>query len=180
MRVTSVVALLAAIALLSIVTFLPSPWEGSRPGDLAYLALLLLLVASSAVVAASSPAPAQHSSPAQIARRFGARLALATALNLLYWVVVIEPHVYPDEHLPFPLIRAAALVDLPVASLGLLSRLLRDQAVDVHMQSFPYGSTRFCFGVPPGHLWSHLAIAIPTWLVLLYIPGVARHLAKRV
>ena len=68
--------------------------------------------------------------------------------------------------------RTVSLIDVPVAIFGLVAPAqVRDRAVDVYMQFFGYGSTRFCFGIPPGNLWGHLSVAVPVWIAILATPG---------
>lgn len=107
-------------------------------------------------------------------------VAIASALNLLYWVIVIEPHTQYDERYRPGLVQAVSLIDLPVAIFGVIApRPVRDYAVDVYMQSFEYGHTRFCFGIPPGNLWRHLAIAVAVWVAFLMVPVLLRLAALR-
>jgi len=107
-------------------------------------------------------------------------LAGAFALNLLYWVIVVEPHAPPGERYVDALTVITSIVDVPVAVVGVIMPLrVRDHAVDVYMQSFGYGYTRFCFGIPPGMLWNHLAVAVPVWFAILFMPTVVGLVSAR-
>lgn len=179
-RIASIVLLAGGLVTLLVLTLDSSLWSDTRRVDLAYITgLLAIVVAIFGLTVSSSADPNRPGSWISRVVGLGSRCLAALALNLLYWVVVIEPHIYHDEKVPFQIMRFVSLVDLPVAVAVLPFKSLRYEVVDVYMQSFPYGSTRFCFGVPPGHLWSHLAVAVPIWLVLLYLPQLSRLLAIR-
>lgn len=168
-----ILALLSGGGLLAL-TFSTALWNSSRAVDLAHLACLVMGIAAMILLTSRGEAH-DHIIP-----RLLSRISVAAALNLLYWVTVIEPHFFEPQHPRFLLLRFLSLIDLPVAAFALLlPKMFRECAVDVHMQSFPYGITRFCFGVPPGMLWRHLTIAIPVWVALLSIPDLVRHFARR-
>ena len=182
LRLASWTVAVSALALLTLTLLFSSPSE-SRVADVLHLMALVLLLAAIAIrsflIARSAPprTAVPYGFVASI-RGLLTRLLVALGLNLLYWVAVAEPH-YPAST-PYWFARFVALIDLPVAAVGLLLPSLRAEAVDVYCQSFSYGTTRFCFGVPPFLVWSHLLLALPVWLFILYLPFLSRALGARV
>jgi len=107
---------------------------------------------------------------------FALRLAGATALSLLVWWLAVTPF----DRLPPPLSRSSFLfiairiLNFPVAVAGELFYPIRG------VQVLFDGYSTWCDFCPPDELFRHqMRIAIPTYLVLFYLPSLTRSIARR-
>jgi hypothetical protein len=104
---------------------------------------------------------------------FTLRLIIAAAVSLLVWWLSTTPF----DHLPLPpsiIFIAVRLLNFPVALAGELFPPIRG----IQLLFEGYGT--WCDFCPADELFrQQMSIAIPTYLVLLYLPAVLRSIARR-